>query len=67
MVLATADGCGTFEIIRRAKTSRPTVWRWPARYLDEGVNGLRRDKIRASRVPPLSRETRIKVIAKNVP
>jgi len=39
IVLATADGCGTVEIIRRAKTSRPTVWRWQARYLDEGVAG----------------------------
>ena len=39
IVLATADGCGTVEIIRRAKTSRPTVWRWQARYLYEGVAG----------------------------
>ena len=43
IVLATADGCGTVEIMRRAKTSKPTVWRWQARYLDEGVAGLRRD------------------------
>lgn len=66
IVLATADGCGTFEIMRRANTSKPTVWRWQARYLDEGVAGLRRDKTRPSRVPPLPRETRLKVIAKTV-
>jgi transposase len=66
IVLATADGCGTVEIMRRAKTSKPTVWRWQARYLDEGVDGLRRDKTRPSRVPPLPRETRLKVIAKTV-
>jgi transposase len=66
IVLATADGCGTVEIMRRAKTSKPTVWRWQARYLDEGVAGLRRDKTRPSRVPPLPRETRIKVITKTV-
>ena len=66
IVLATADGCGTVEIMRRAKTSKPTVWRWQARYLDEGVAGLRRDKTRPSRVPPLSRETRLKVITKTV-
>jgi transposase len=66
IVLATADGYGTFEIMRRAKTSKPTVWRWQARYLDEGVAGLRRDMTRPSRVPPLPRETRIKVIAKTV-
>lgn len=28
IVLATADGHGTFEIMRRASTSKPTVWRW---------------------------------------
>jgi hypothetical protein len=57
IVLATADGHGTFEIMRRANTSKPTVWRWQARYLEEGVDGLKRDKTRPSRVPPLPRET----------
>ena len=66
IVLASADGHGTFEIMRRAQTSKPTVWRWQARYLDEGVAGLKRDKTRPSRVPPLPRETRLKVIAKTV-
>ena len=66
MVLATAEGCGTNEIMRRAETSKPTVWRWQKRYLDEGVAGLRRDKTRPSRVPPLPREMRLKVIAKTV-
>ena len=66
IVLATADGRGTSEIMRRAATSKPTVWRWQQRYLDEGVAGLRRDKTRPSRVPPLPRETRLKVIAKTV-
>jgi len=36
IVLATAGGHGTFEIMRRACTSKPTVWRWQQRYLDEG-------------------------------
>jgi len=66
IVLSTADGWGTNEIRRRANTSKPTVWRWQARYLDEGIDGLRRDKTRPSRVPPLPRETRLKVIAKTV-
>ena len=52
--------------MRRSQTSKPTVWRWQARYLDEGVAGLMRDKTRPSRVPPLPRETRRKVIAKTV-
>ena len=66
IVLATADGCGTNEIKRRADTSKPTVWRWQARYLHEGVAGLRRDKTRPSRVPPLPRETRLKVLTTTV-
>ena len=67
IVLATADGCGTNEIMRRAKTSKPTVWRWQERYFDEGLEGLKRDKTRPSRVPPLPRETRLRVITKTVP
>jgi transposase len=66
IILATADRCGTNEIMRRAGTSKPTVWRWQARFLDEGVAGLRRDKTRPSRVPPLPRETRLKVLAKTM-
>ena len=66
IVLATADGHGTFEIMRRARTSKPTVWRWQGRYLDEGGAGLKRDKTRPSRVPPLPLETRLKVSAKTV-
>ena len=66
IVLATAEGHGTFEIMRRARTSKPTVWRWQERYLDEGLEGLKRDKTRPSRVPPLPRGTRLKVITKTV-
>ncbi|MEI6098839.1 MAG: IS630 family transposase [Alphaproteobacteria bacterium] len=66
IVRATADGRGTNDITRRAETSRPTVWRWQERYLDEGVARLRRDRTRPSPVPPLPRETRLKVIAKTV-
>jgi len=66
IVLATADGHGIFEIMRRAHTSKPTVRRWQQRYLDEGVDGLKRDKTRPSRVPPLPMETRLKVITRTV-
>ena len=64
IVLATANGHGTFEIMRPTGMSKPTVWRWQERYLDEGVAALKRDKTRPSRVPPLPMETRLKVIAK---
>jgi transposase len=63
IVLATADGCGTNGITLRAAKSKPTVRQWQARYLVEGVTGLRRDMTPPSRMPPLPRETRLKVIA----
>jgi transposase len=53
IILATADGLGTSEIMRRAGVSKPCVWRWQERFMREGVAGLLRDKTRPSRVPPL--------------
>jgi hypothetical protein len=46
IVLATADGVGTVEIMRTARVSKTAVWRWQARFMDEGVEGLLRDKTR---------------------
>jgi transposase len=66
IVLATALGQGTIEIMRRTGMSKPTVWRWQERYHDEGVLGLKRDTTRPSRVPLLPSEVRLKVIAKTV-
>ena len=53
IVLATADGHGTNEIMRRTGKSKPCVWRWQERYIEAGVEGLRRDKTRPSRIAPL--------------
>jgi hypothetical protein len=39
IVLLTADGCGTAEIMRRAGTSKTAVWRWQERFMTEGVEG----------------------------
>lgn len=33
IVLATADGVGTVEIMRTAGVSKTAVWRWQARFL----------------------------------
>jgi hypothetical protein len=46
IILATAEGCGTDEIMRRAGVSKPCVWRWQERFMSEGVAGLLRDKTR---------------------
>jgi transposase len=53
IILATADGLGTNEIMRRTGKSKPCVWRWQERFAAEGVDGLWRDKTRPSRIPPL--------------
>jgi winged helix-turn helix protein len=46
IILATAAGCGTAEIMRRSGKSKPVVWRWQARFMAEDVEGLTRDKMR---------------------
>ena len=53
IILATAEGCGTAEIMRRAGVSKPCVWRWQERFMREGVAGLLRDKTRKPGLPPL--------------
>src|SRR5215468_12235312 len=46
IILATAEGCGTAEIMRRAGVSKPCVWRWQRRFMETGVDGLLHDKTR---------------------
>jgi len=53
IILATADGCGTAEIMRRSGKAKPVVWRWQERFMMEGVDGLLRDKTRKPGKPPL--------------
>src|SRR4051812_21996664 len=62
IVLATADGLGTGEIVRRTGKSKPCVWRWQERFVREGVAGLLRDKTRPPRIPPLAQTTIDRVI-----
>ena len=62
IILATADGLGTGEIVRRTGKSKPSVWRWQERFMREGVPGLLRDKTRPARIPPLAQETIDRVI-----
>jgi transposase len=53
IILATADGCGTAAVMRRAGVSKPCVWRWQERFMHKGIDGLLRDQTRPSRIPPL--------------
>ncbi len=63
IVLLTADGCGTAEIMRVTGTSKTAVWRWQERFMTDGVAGLLRDKTRPSRIPRLGAELEAGVVA----
>jgi transposase len=66
IVLLTADGCGTTEIMRRTGTSKTAVWRWQERFMIDGVDGLLRDKTRPPRIPPLSAEVEERVVSRTL-
>src|ERR1700721_57721 len=54
---------GNHEIMRQTGTSKTCVWRWQQRFVEEGVDGLLRDKTRPSRIPPLGAEAAARVAA----
>src|SRR5437867_794384 len=62
IILDTADGYGTAEIMRRSGKSKPVVWTWQARFMAEGVDGLTRDKTRKPGKKPLPAATAQRVV-----
>lgn len=56
MVLMTADGCQTRDIIVALNTTVPTLNLWRRRFLECGLDGLKQGKTRPSRIPPLPME-----------
>ena len=64
IVLATADGLGTNAIMKRTGKSKPCVWRWQERYVEEGVDGLLRDRTRPGRKARLADDVKLAVIKK---
>src|SRR5680860_141151 len=63
IVLLTAEGLGTNEIMRRSAKSKTCVWRWQQRFMEGGFESLLRDKTRPSRIPPLGTEVAERVVA----
>ncbi len=63
IVLLTADGHGTAEIMHATGKAKTVIWRWQERFREEGTAGLWRDKTRPSRIPPLSPEVAQRVVA----
>ena len=63
IVLLSGEGLGTNEIMRRTKKAKTSVWRWQERFMEEGVEGLLRDKTRPSRIAPLGPQVAARVVA----
>ena len=61
IVVLTADGVGTNEIMRLTDKSKTCVWRWQEGFAQEGFEGLLRDKTRPSRLKPLGDETAARI------
>src|SRR6202162_6013766 len=66
IVLLTAGGCGTAEIMRCTGTSKTAVWRWQERFMTDGIKGLLRDKTRPSRILPLTAAVEQCVVARTL-
>jgi transposase len=62
IVLLSADGIGTMAIRRQTGKGKPTIWRWQARFMAEGVDGLLHDATRPAGKPPLPSATIERVV-----
>jgi transposase len=61
-VLLSADGVGTMAIQRQTGKGKPTIWRWQARFMAEGVDGLLHEATRPAGKPALTPETIERVV-----
>ncbi len=66
IVLLSGDRLGTMAILRQVGKSKPTVWRWQERFLEEGVDGLLRDRDRGSGRPPLGAAVKSLILTKTI-
>ena len=62
IVLLSADGLGTHAIMAATGKSKTCVWRWQERFMEEGVDGLLRDKSRPPGTPPVPKERAQEVV-----
>src|SRR6478752_742366 len=62
IVLLSADGVGTNEIMRRTGKSKTCVWHWQERFMQANYDGLLRDKTRPSRISPLGSDIAERVV-----
>jgi transposase len=63
IVLLSADGVGTKAVMAATGTSKTTVWRWQARFMEQGVAGLLRDKTRPPGRAPVADDRAAAIVA----
>ena len=56
IVLLSGDGRGTLAIMTETGKSKTCVWRWQERFMQDGVDGLLRDKSRPPGKAPIPPE-----------
>jgi len=66
IVLASGRGLGTNAIMREARVSKPSVWRWQAAYMEGGIERLLRDKDKGERAgkASISDAVRLAIVTK---
>src|SRR6202171_290874 len=57
IVLLSAEGVRTMAIQRQTGKGKPTIWRWQARFMTEGIDGLLHEATRPAGRPALPPET----------
>lgn len=62
IVLWRAEGHSVPEIARMADTTKPTVYKWIARYEQHGIDGLS-ERVSTGRPPEVSAEDRARILA----
>ena len=62
IVLLSSDGLGTSAIMAATGKSKTCVWRWQERFMDEGVDGLLRDKSRPPGKAPVPSKREAEII-----
>jgi hypothetical protein len=63
IVLLSAQGVGTNQIMRATGKAKTCVWRWQKRFMEAGTDGLLVDKTRPARIPPLGEAVIERVVA----
>ena len=66
IVLLSGRGLGTNTIMREARVSKPSVWRWQQAYLEAGVARLLKDKGKGPKAgkPRISDKVRVAIVTR---